>query len=53
MQFVLGERVILDADPGPVDEPQPLLFLLCESAGVATVSWMIQLTCRSCQGIFN
>jgi hypothetical protein len=41
MQSVLGERVLLDADPEPDDEPQPLLFQFCESAGVATVTWLI------------
>jgi hypothetical protein len=53
MQSVLGETVVLDADPEPDDEPEPVLFQFCESAGVATVTWMIQLTWRLCRGIFN
>jgi hypothetical protein len=53
MQSVLSERVLLDADPEPDDEPQPLSFQFCESAGVATVTWIIQLTWRSSRGIFN
>jgi hypothetical protein len=43
----LGERVILDADPEPDDEPRPLFFQFCERVGVATVTWMIQLKWRS------
>jgi len=49
----LGERVVLDADPEPDDEPRPLFFQFCESVGVATVTWMIQLTWRSSRGIFS
>jgi hypothetical protein len=53
MQSVSGEKVGLDADPEPDDEPEPLLFQFCESAGLATVTWMIQLTWRSSPGIFS
>jgi hypothetical protein len=47
MESVFREIVVLDADPEPDDEPQPFFFQFCESAGVATVTWMIQLTWRS------
>jgi hypothetical protein len=53
MLSVLGERVLLDADPDPDDEAQALCFQFCESAGVATVTWIIQLTWRSSRRIFN
>jgi len=53
MLSVLGERVLLDADPDPDNEAQALCFQFCESAGVATVTWIIQLTWRSSRGIFN
>ncbi len=53
MQSVLGETVVSIADPEPDDEPVPLFFQFCESAGVATVTWMIQLIWRSSRGIFN
>jgi hypothetical protein len=52
MQSVLGETVVLDADPDPDDERQSFFLQFCESAGVATLTWMIQLTWRSSQGIF-
>ncbi len=54
MQSVLGETLVLDADREPDDERQPLFFFkICESAGVATLTWMIQVTWRSFGGIVS
>jgi hypothetical protein len=44
MQSVLGERLVLDADPDPDDERQALFEKKLQSAVVATVTWMIQVT---------
>jgi hypothetical protein len=52
MESVLGEAVVLDADPERDDERQPPFKFFCESGGVATVTWMIQVTWRSSRGIF-
>jgi hypothetical protein len=53
MQPVLRETGGLDSDPEPDNVPQPLLFQFCESAGVATITSLFQLTWQSSRGLFD
>jgi hypothetical protein len=50
----IGTAVSLSSQGHPNSQmSQPVFFQFCESPGVATVTWMIQLTWRSSPGILS